>query len=459
MSDTDQKPGSPSSPVIDRASSHDSRSPSLPNGMVGDSPALRPPLNYIVVVGQFVAVVVLFPYHLVKYAVFPSSRPRRRWTVLEAATVPAVRRIMRAMDSCGFKISVRDPFVAPINRFPLKLRDVKFEWVESIPDDLVGGIIDDKFVAQRDRVGMYSWRRPDAKRKAEGQGKGGLGEGDKLVGLFFHGGAYTHNSAHPSSPSSVIPATLFKKAPRFSSMHSTEYRLLPHYPFPAALQDCAAVYVSLLRRGVKGHQIILIGDSSGGHLALALARWAKDILKSGKGNLRDEGEGGKDGEKRQWRMEEPGGLILFSPWTDPSHSYLDSTPETYVPRKNDCDYLFEEGPFRHHIVDSLLGSHEKEFVLSPYISPGAPLQDPAIFADFPPTFVHYGTGERCMAEGMRLVEKMQKAGVMVDVTVTEDTVHDIMLLAKMWNKKQIQQVWDGAFGFVKKLDGKEGRDS
>ncbi|GAA5859504.1 hypothetical protein JCM8547_006853 [Rhodosporidiobolus lusitaniae] len=443
---------SPSPTLIDRKEPGDSRKPAMPPKEVQNSPAYKGPVRYVVLVWEFTLVVVLFPYHFVKFALLPSKRPRPTWTLLEAAVLPAVTRIMGAMDKTGTPISTRDVFAPPFSKWPLRLKNVEFEWVEGIPDDLIGGVIDDEHISQRDRVGMYSWRRKDAERQGGGQGKGGQGEGNDLVGLFFHGGAYTHNSASPRSPSSAIPKTLFKREPRFRSMHAVEYRLLPWYAFPAALQDAAAAYISLLRRGVKGHQIVLIGDSSGGHLALALTRWIKDMIKDGKGILREEPTEGKDGEKRQWKMEEPAGLVLLSPWTDPSHSFLNVKPEDYVPRRNSCDYLLEEGPFRHHIVNGLLGSHAKEFVLSPYMSPGAASQPPSIFADFPPAFVHYGTGERCMDEGIRVVEKMKAAGVRVDVVVTEDTPHDLILLAMVWKKKQVEEVWTGALNFVKTLN-------
>jgi len=46
-----------------------------------------------------------------------------------------------------------------------------------------------------------------------------------------------------------------------------------------------------------------MGDSSGGHLALALTRWVKETREE-RGAERDEEEG--------WRLEEPAGLVLFS---------------------------------------------------------------------------------------------------------------------------------------------------
>lgn len=79
---------------------------------------------------------------------------------------------------------------------------------------------------------------------------------------------------------------------------------MPDYSFSAALQDAAAAYVALLKRGLPGSKIVLIGDSSGGHLALALARWVRDTI------ARQENG---DGEKAAgYRLEAPAGLVLVS---------------------------------------------------------------------------------------------------------------------------------------------------
>lgn len=65
-----------------------------------------------------------------------------------------------------------------------------------------------------------------------------------------------------------------------------EYRLLQHAHFPAQLQDGAAVYADIIEKYKRQDaeskisrpacRIVLIGDSSGGNLALALARWIRD---------------------------------------------------------------------------------------------------------------------------------------------------------------------------------------
>ena len=49
-----------------------------------------------------------------------------------------------------------------------------------------------------------------------------------------------------------------------------DYRLSPEYPYPAAADDCFEAYSGLLDSGVKPDDIILIGESCGGSLAIGL---------------------------------------------------------------------------------------------------------------------------------------------------------------------------------------------
>ncbi|GJN92593.1 hypothetical protein Rhopal_005628-T1 [Rhodotorula paludigena] len=367
------------------------------------SPALHFPLNYFRIVWEFCTVLVLLPYHFVKFALFPSTRWRRSWTLLEATLMPAVKRIMAAMDLCGFKISSRDTDAEPsaLGKWWMRVRynGARFEWVEGLPDELVNGELADKEVKIRRRVGMFGWAREDAK-------------GHGLIGLYLHGGG--------------IPSTLFKR--RSSIDCYLIIRCLPLYKM--LLPPTSPFY---------------------GVAFLVAASWIRDML-----------DGGADDEQNPFRLHlrKPAGLVLLSPWSDPcassvytpsAHSYLGHTPQTYVPRSNSCDYLFEKGAFRLHLVTSLLGSHPQEYVKSPYVSPGARDTELGILNGFPPVFVHYGTGERCQEEGERLVANLRRDGVHVEVVVTEDTPHDLLLLAMIWRKEQVEQIWTGALRFIETL--------
>ena len=85
------------------------------------------------------------------------------------------------------------------------------------------------------------------------------------------------------------------------------------------------------------------------------------------------------------------------------------------------------------------------------MSPGRKDIPPGTFVGYPPCFVHYGTGERCQAEGERLVANLERDGTRVVNVVTVDTPHDPLLLEMVWNKKQIRRIWDGAINFIETL--------
>ena len=85
--------------------------------------------------------------------------------------------------------------------------------------------------------------------------------------LYLHGGGYIACSPETHRPlvSSLVSRVRGRAfVPR--------YRLAPEHPFPAALDDALAAYRFLLEvERVAPEQIVLVGDSAGGGLALALA--------------------------------------------------------------------------------------------------------------------------------------------------------------------------------------------
>ena len=73
-----------------------------------------------------------------------------------------------------------------------------------------------------------------------------------------------------------------------------EYRLAPEHVLPAGIRDCTAAYQFLLKEhGILPQDIILMGDSAGGHLTVSVALAAK-----------------------QNGLPSPSSLVLLSPWTD-----------------------------------------------------------------------------------------------------------------------------------------------
>lgn len=84
---------------------------------------------------------------------------------------------------------------------------------------------------------------------------------DDLVIAFLHGGGIIFGW---SNPNRRILAYIAK----FSGLRAfgVDYRLAPEHGYPAAYTDCFTIYQTLVQ---QGKQIVLIGESSGGVLALA----------------------------------------------------------------------------------------------------------------------------------------------------------------------------------------------
>jgi acetyl esterase/lipase len=61
-----------------------------------------------------------------------------------------------------------------------------------------------------------------------------------------------------------------------SRLFALDYRLAPEYKFPAQLTDASNAYKWLLSQGVDPAQLVVIGDSAGGNLTLALILSLRD---------------------------------------------------------------------------------------------------------------------------------------------------------------------------------------
>lgn len=91
------------------------------------------------------------------------------------------------------------------------------------------------------------------------------GAAGDLVLLYLHGGGYALGSARAYRGFAArLAAAVGARA------IVPDYRLSPEYPFPAALDDVIAVYRDLLDAGQDASKIVVVGDSAGGGLALAL---------------------------------------------------------------------------------------------------------------------------------------------------------------------------------------------
>jgi monoterpene epsilon-lactone hydrolase len=106
--------------------------------------------------------------------------------------------------------------------------------------------------------------------------------------LHLHGGGFTFGSPRSHRGLAWLLSRRTKRP-----VLLPDYRRAPEHRYPAAADDCLAVYRDLLARGVPADRIVVSGDSAGGHLTACL--------------LGDLGRAG---------TPMPSHAVFFSPWLD-----------------------------------------------------------------------------------------------------------------------------------------------
>ena len=165
---------------------------------------------------------------------------------------------------------------------------------------------------------------------------------------------------------------------------AVDYRLSPEHPYPAAVEDCLAVYRTLIQT-VDSSRAVIAGDSAGGGVALsALCQ------------LRDRGD------------PLPACAYLISPFTD-----LTGSGETMISNA-ECDPIVTMDLFRDSVSMYLGGADPTGPEVSPVF---------AALSGLPPLLIQAGTEEMLLADSTRLAESARSAGVEVDLDVQPGMWH------------------------------------
>jgi len=192
--------------------------------------------------------------------------------------------------------------------------------------------------------------------------------------LYLHGGAWCLH----------LPATYGRLAATLSRLTGmrvllANYRLAPEHPFPAAIDDCLAVYNSLVELGVTDRPFALAGDSAGGNLALVTLMRARDAL-----------------------LPLPDCAALLSPSTDMTGS----------------------GPSMRYNADAdpMFSPTAIDLVPDQYC-PGQDLRNPLLSPLFgnwnglPPLLFHAGSTEMLLDDSVRAQDRALQAGVDAQIEV------------------------------------------
>ena len=198
--------------------------------------------------------------------------------------------------------------------------------------------------------------------------------------LYCHGGGYTSGNLGYAR----VLASKLAHVTGYDVL-SFEYRLAPEHPYPAAVEDALQAWDHLMLLGYGAQDIILAGDSAGGNLALVLC-------------LRLRGAG----------RRLPGGLVLFSPWTD-----MTMSGPSYGERA---------------AIDPMLTANYIDAVRRAYAA-GEDFSHPELsplFGDlsgFPRTLVQVGNHEILFSDAQRLAEALRRQNVPARLEVSEGMWH------------------------------------
>jgi monoterpene epsilon-lactone hydrolase len=206
-------------------------------------------------------------------------------------------------------------------------------------------------------------------------------ENQNRVFLHFHGGAYVLQPGEPGTREGTLMAGF-----GHVKVISVDYRTSSDAPYPAALDDCVAVYRELLKT-VSPQNIAVFGTSTGGGLTMALVLRAKE-------------EG----------LPLPAAIAPGSPWSD-----LTKTGDTF---------------YSHNLVDNFQVSYDGYLKDAAYLyANGRDLKDPMlspIYGDlhgFPPTILTSGTRDLFLSLTVRTHRKLRRSGVEAELQVFEGLSH------------------------------------
>ena len=201
------------------------------------------------------------------------------------------------------------------------------------------------------------------------------------VMLNLHGGGYILGSSRTHR---VTCGRLSRAAG--VRVLSLDYRLAPESPFPAPVEDSVAAYRWLVSNGTNPSNIVLVGDSAGGGLAVS-------VLVA----LRYLGE------------PMPAAGICFSPWIDLAQTggTMDSNAK----------------------VDPSVSRERLAGMAKPYLAgkdPQSPLASPlhADLRGLPPLLILVGSVEVLVDDAKRLADRAKTAGVDVTLDIWDDMPHN-----------------------------------
>lgn len=200
--------------------------------------------------------------------------------------------------------------------------------------------------------------------------RAGEGMQDRKVMLYLHGGGYFFSSAEHHRP---ITWRLSRAARR--PVLAINYRMAPEHDFEHWREDAVTAYKHLLNRGYAPEDILIGGDSAGGHLTLVTLQ-----------TLRDRG------------LPLPKAALCISPWTDLANTSASHAQNRWR------DPMFAATAVRKLATHFVQGRDPFDPLVSPLYGN---------FEGLPPLMIMAGSTEVLRDDARRVAERAQVAGVHV----------------------------------------------
>jgi acetyl esterase/lipase len=197
--------------------------------------------------------------------------------------------------------------------------------------------------------------------------------------LHIHGGGWAYMGGAACGGAAAVQATQFGV-----TAYSVDYRVPPEHRFPAALDDCLAVYRELLKTYAPNN-IVVSGGSAGGNLSAALAL-----------RIKDEG------------LPQPAAFALLTPCSDGK-----TLSDTFTVN-DQLDFL--KAKTMGGFWDVYAGGHDRG---DPYLSP--------VYGDFSGVtsafLLQSGTRDLLLSDTVRLHRAIRRGGVRAELHVWEAMPH------------------------------------
>ena len=198
--------------------------------------------------------------------------------------------------------------------------------------------------------------------------------------LYLHGGGY---SFYPRSFYDNLAALIALSAD--CRLFAAEYRLSPEHKYPAQLEDATRAYRWMLEQGTDPQRLVVLGDSAGGNLTLALLLSLPGL-----------------------RLPPPALAVCLSPATD----FVGS--EETAPETSERDWITLEMALRW--ADWYCSPAERS---DPLVSPVN-----ADLTHLPPVYVQAGGAEILLPGIEEFVRRAKQQGADVTLETWPDMNHD-----------------------------------